>query len=658
VHDADRPVPVEYPALVFSGFSRHPVPEFFSAVRKLALRHKRGDLAAQHLFGGVPEERCHPGVDVGRPEVLVHLPDPLVRRLHDPAELLLALREGLLVLPEFLEHPAQFLFCCSDLLVCSEKFQVLFLEIIRKLLFLRDIGKHGKGSPECAVAVKDRCRRDVHDADRPVPVEYPALVFSGFSRHPVPEFFSAVRKLALRHKRGDLAAQHLFGGVPEERCHPGVDVGRPEVLVHLPDPLVGCFHDPAELLFPFPDLLLGFQAFGKVGCNGDHRRPAGPAGEFHGHVEGDSPPALRPVGDGKGPLPVPHDLLHAGCDECRTLGSVYVLEPHPHELVAGVPVDLESFLVRIQEGAPGVVDGDRCRGDIEDLGEDAGVFLGPDPVRDVPDRLNRACRFPVLVVEPAGFPPVMVDGSVFPFKDGLGGEGRPLAAGEQVFLPLEVLPGGKHEVDEHRARFAVEGKPVPVVPHAEDFSGRNAGHLLHGPVPCDHLSLPVDGKRSVGQKIDDVGEAFPGLDHHHLGPPPGHSLADLVGEFHELGLRFPPLLEVEVRARVQRLDDDFLPPPAREDDEGNAVSLCPDGLEEVEPRHGRHLVVRDHGIEFLFGEEGKAFLCRTGHLDGKVSHAFEECLSQEEKVLVIVDVEDRIGLGMMHFWRKINTLDL
>ena len=57
---------------------------------------------------------------------------------------------------------------------------------------------------------------------------------------------------------------------------------------------------------------------------------------------------------------------------------------------------------------------------------------------------------------------------------------------------------------------------------------------------------------------------------------PPHQLGDLVLQLRELALRFPALLQVEVRAGVERFDGNFFPALAGEEDERHVRGLFPE----------------------------------------------------------------------------------
>ncbi|KAF5035837.1 hypothetical protein DSECCO2_581380 [anaerobic digester metagenome] len=128
-----------------------------------------------------------------------------------------------------------------------------------------------------------------------------------------------------------------------------------------------------------------------------------------------------------------------------------------------------------------------------------------------------------------------------------------------------------------------------------------------------------------------------------LGRTPLHELPDLVGELGEQGRRCAALLEVEVRAAVDRLDHDLLAPPAREEDERGLPVALPDLFEKRDPVHAGHLVVRDDDIVCRDGKGRKGLVRRFRRVDRELPHPLQREAGHAEKVGLIVDVEDADG---------------
>jgi hypothetical protein len=65
--------------------------------------------------------------------------------------------------------------------------------------------------------------------------------------------------------------------------------------------------------------------------------------------------------------------------------------------------------------------------------------------------------------------------------------------------------GGKHVIQKHGLFFPVEVAGMLEIPTNPSRSF-NPRQLLHGPVPEDDLSRPVDGEGGIGKKIDDAAQ--------------------------------------------------------------------------------------------------------------------------------------------------------
>ena len=126
-------------------------------------------------------------------------------------------------------------------------------------------------------------------------------------------------------------------------------------------------------------------------------------------------------------------------------------------------------------------------------------------------------------------------------------------------------------------------------------------------------------------------------------------LPALVEELRELGLGLAPLLEVEVDPVVDRLDHDLLAPPAGEEDERDLAEVTAAGLEEFDPVHDGHLVVRDHDVDRAAGQlrerlptGGGGADLETGILAEKDPKEFEE----GRLVIHVQDVDRQMGVSL------------
>ncbi|MBR1369525.1 hypothetical protein RJ53_08510 [Methanocalculus chunghsingensis] len=83
----------------------------------------------------------------------------------------------------------------------------------------------------------------------------------------------------------------------------------------------------------------------------------------------------------------------------------------------------------------------------------------------------------------------------------------------------------------------------------------------------------------------------------------GSGMLDFMSQFRKLCLRVASLLNIEVGSFIKCLNDDLFPPSSGEDDEGGGISGCPQGREELDPGHPRHLVIGDDHIELAGPDE-------------------------------------------------------
>ena len=207
-----------------------------------------------------------------------------------------------------------------------------------------------------------------------------------------------------------------------------------------------------------------------------------------------------------------------------------------------------------------------------------------------------------------------------------------------IVLFQHVFGLGDH-VDQDRPPVAVERDRVLVVAFPEDLPGGHPGHLLDRVVPGNDPALPVDGERGVGQEVDDIGEAFLRFDEEVLRLPPGHGLPDLVLQFGELGLCVASLLEVEVRAVVDRLDHDLFPARGEEDERDIAVPLA-DGFQERDPVHFGHLVIRDDGVAAADLRGLERFLRKGPGHHREIRCLFQELPAQYKQVRLVIHVQN------------------
>ena len=74
-------------------------------------------------------------------------------------------------------------------------------------------------------------------------------------------------------------------------------------------------------------------------------------------------------------------------------------------------------------------------------------------------------------------------------------------------LLLDLFIWKEYQVDQDRPALPVERQGVFVITLAQHVCRLYPGHLFDGPVPGDHLALPVDHQGGIGQKVDDIGHA-------------------------------------------------------------------------------------------------------------------------------------------------------
>ncbi len=108
----------------------------------------------------------------------------------------------------------------------------------------------------------------------------------------------------------------------------------------------------------------------------------------------------------------------------------------------------------------------------------------------------------------------------------------------------------------------------------------------------------------------------------------------------ELGTGVAPLLQVEVRPVVDRLDDDLLAPTSGEEDERDFHPPLPNGLEKLDPVHLRHLVVGDDRVAAWKTGGLQCFACGGAGDNDELSRPFEEETRQLQKIGLVVDIEE------------------
>jgi hypothetical protein len=106
-----------------------------------------------------------------------------------------------------------------------------------------------------------------------------------------------------------------------------------------------------------------------------------------------------------------------------------------------------------------------------------------------------------------------------------------------------------------------------------------------------------------------------------------------VSEFHELGFGSPLSGGRSPRLR-QRFDDDFLPPPAVKMMKGVLSPFARRALRRSS-RSWRHLVIRDHDIEFSLFKRARPALAESETSTEKSFHAFEESLPRKRGPIIV-----------------------
>jgi len=134
-------------------------------------------------------------------------------------------------------------------------------------------------------------------------------------------------------------------------------------------------------------------------------------------------------------------------------------------------------------------------------------FFNPSPVSDIPDRFNSPGFIALVIIKRRGLSPE--DGTLTPQhrEVGLSYEEISLFMDNAVVSLGYLIRRLEDQIDEDWAPLAVKGERILVVSPSQHLFTRNPGHLLYRAVPCDYPSLPVDGKRGIGKKIDNIGKA-------------------------------------------------------------------------------------------------------------------------------------------------------
>jgi hypothetical protein len=87
---------------------------------------------------------------------------------------------------------------------------------------------------------------------------------------------------------------------------------------------------------------------------------------------------------------------------------------------------------------------------------------------------------------------------------------------------------------------------------------------------------------------------------------------DLVNQFGELDIGFVLLLKVKVNAVVESFEDHLLAAHPGEEDERDGGILRLHDLQELDPVHGRHIIIGHNDIEGLLFQERQRRFRRQG----------------------------------------------
>jgi len=143
-------------------------------------------------------------------------------------------------------------------------------------------------------------------------------------------------------------------------------------------------------------------------------------------------------------------------------------------------------------------------------------------------------------------------------------------------------------------------------PHGKEFVAGIAELVAGRLVDVDQVPLWIDPVKFGREVIDRELRPHQCLPR----PPPVHRMPDLGGELGVERSRLCALLQVEIRAFVQRLDDHLLSAPPGQQDEGKIGILGAHRLEQGDAVHPRHVVIGNDTIVRRSGQFFKGFLCR------------------------------------------------
>ena len=69
----------------------------------------------------------------------------------------------------------------------------------------------------------------------------------------------------------------------------------------------------------------------------------------------------------------------------------------------------------------------------------------------------------------------------------------------------------RDQVNKDVPAISIKWQRIFIAPPAEHVAGRNPGHLLDCPVPCNDFSVIINGKRGIRQEVDDIVKPLLGI---------------------------------------------------------------------------------------------------------------------------------------------------